>query len=186
MYAGHLFHQPNEHFTLFVPLCHESNYIKMKKIVFSFAVVAMLMFISLRSFSHCEVPCGIYDDKLRIELIKEHITTIEKAMNQIKELESQDDLNYNQIVRWVTTKEMHAIEIQHIADQYFMTQRIKPVDPSEAEKYEKYITQLTLMHQLLIYAMKSKQTTDQEWIDKMRVATDKFEEAYFAGMEHKH
>jgi nickel superoxide dismutase len=148
--------------------------------VFQFLVVAtLLVFTGIKTFAHCEVPCGIYDDKLRIQLIEEHITTIEKAMYQIKDLQDAEDMNYNQLVRWINTKDEHAVKIQHIADQYFMTQRIKPAEQSDEEAYDKYISQLTLMHELLIYAMKAKQTLDQEWIDKMRETVDKFELAYF-------
>ncbi|RLD49003.1 MAG: hypothetical protein DRI88_01670, partial [Bacteroidetes bacterium] len=74
---------------------------------------------SKTSFAHCEVPCGIYHDELRVEMIKEHIQTIEKAMNQIRELQQADTINYNQLVRWINTKEHHANMIQEIAEQYF-------------------------------------------------------------------
>ena len=65
-------------------------------------------------FAHCQVPCGIYDDAARIIHLKEHVSTIEKAMNQIKQLsESESDSqNMNQLVRWVNTKEDHAALIQ--------------------------------------------------------------------------
>lgn len=154
---------------------------------------AQFILISLISFlfannahAHCEVPCGIYNDQLRVDLIREHIVTIEKAMNSIEELTAEADKNYNQIVRWIQTKEDHANEIQHIVSQYFMTQRVKPVAKSEGEKYEKYIKQITSLHQLLIFAMKSKQTTDLENIDRMRQTLDEFVEAYFEEDHHHH
>ena len=31
-------------------------------------------------FSHCEVPCGIYGDPMRLDVMAEHVTTIEKSM----------------------------------------------------------------------------------------------------------
>jgi len=158
----------------------------MKRNLFILLTVAVLTVPALRAYSHCEVPCGIFDDKLRIALIKEHITTIEKSIKQITELSAATPVNYNQIVRWTTTKDDHADEIQHIASQYFITQRIKPVDPSDAENYKKYITQLSLMHELMIYAMKAKQTTDLANIEKMREIVTKFELAYFGEEEHKH
>jgi nickel superoxide dismutase len=34
-------------------------------------------------YSHCQLPCGIYDDATRLKLIGEHILTIEKSMKQI-------------------------------------------------------------------------------------------------------
>lgn len=159
----------------------------MKKKLFLTAVIISSLFSYNQSFAHCEVPCGIYDDQLRIELIKEHITTIEKSINQINELSAAGELNYNQIIRWTIAKEDHANKIQDIVSQYFMTQRVKPVDVDDEEKYQKYITEVTLLHQLLIFAMKAKQTTDLANIDKMRSTTDAFAEAYFGHeKEHKH
>jgi nickel superoxide dismutase len=136
------------------------------------------------SYAHCEIPCGIYGDSLRIEQIEEHIRTIEKSMNQIKMLSQQGDKNYNQLVRWITNKEEHAKKIQDIVSQYFLHQRIKPVEPSNEEAHERYVTHLKLLHELLIYTMKSKQTTDMGFIEKMRTTVDKFEDAYFHSHEH--
>jgi len=130
------------------------------------------------------VPCGIYHDELRVEMIKEHIQTIEKAMNQIRELQQADTINYNQLVRWINTKEQHANLIQEIAEQYFLTQRVKFADPSDKEKYNKYQAQLTALHQLIVYSMKSKQSTDLAQVENMRNALEAFEKAYFG--EHRH
>jgi nickel superoxide dismutase len=133
------------------------------------------------AFSHCEVPCGIYDDEMRIEMIQEHITTIEKAMKSIAELSTGSPVNYNQIVRWTVNKEKHAQELQHIVEQYFMTQRIKPAHSSDGAKYDRYIERITLLHMMLVHAMKAKQTTDLEHVDKLRSLTDAFSKSYFEG-----
>ena len=151
-------------------------------IIFTFLVLTFGL--SKTSFAHCEVPCGIYTDELRVELLKEHFQTIEKAMKKIEELQSADVVNYNQLVRWINTKEHHANLIQEIAEQYFLTQRIKFADPADKEKYDKYIAQLTSMHQLIVYAMKSKQTTDLANIEKMKESLTAFEDSYFG--EHRH
>ncbi len=74
---------------------------------------------------HCQVPCGIYGDSIRIELIYEHIETIDKSMRMIDEISNQEKPNYNQLVRWVVNKEEHAEKIQEIVSQYFLNQRIK-------------------------------------------------------------
>jgi nickel superoxide dismutase len=155
-----------------------------KQTIALFFFLTAALFISKNALSHCEVPCGIYTDELRVELIKEHFTTIEKAMNKIAELQAADEVNYNQLVRWINTKEHHANLIQDIAEQYFITQRIKYAEPSEKEKYDKYIKQLTSMHQLIVYAMKSKQTIDVANVENMKTALAAFEEAYFG--EHRH
>src|SRR5210317_661583 len=123
--------------------------------------------------AHCEVPCGIYDDQMRVTMISEHITTIEKSMKQIMEIQKEKNHNANQLVRWITNKENHANELQEIVSQYFMTQRIK----FDAKNYDKKIS---MLHQMLVYAMKCKQTTDLENIQKLREALKGFETLYFA------
>src|SRR6056297_1303487 len=108
--------------------------------------------------AHCQIPCGIYGDSLRIDLMQEHIRTIEKSMNQIMELKKADNINYNQLVRWVVNKEEHADKFGEIVTFYFMDQRIKPVDPANKEAYKKYQNQIELLHKMRVYAMKTKQT----------------------------
>ena len=71
-------------------------------------VVLFVLLNTYESRAHCEIPCGIYADSIRISLIEEHITTIEKSMNQINEISASSSPNYNQLVRWVTNKEEHA------------------------------------------------------------------------------
>ena len=71
------------------------------KVVTGLAFLSLLVLISLRVSSHCEIPCGIYDDEMRINMIAENITTVEKSMKQIIELSGQDKQNMKQIVRWV-------------------------------------------------------------------------------------
>ena len=134
--------------------------------------VALGILIAGNAWAHCEIPCGIYDDHMRIHMIEEHITTIEKSMQQIVELSRQTPVNYNQVVRWVTNKEHHADELQHIVTQYFMTQRIKP----DQKDYEK---KLTVLHKMLLAAMKAKQTTDLANVADLRERTKEFEGLYF-------
>lgn len=152
----------------------------MKKVTFLFAalVVSLLLF-NQPTNAHCEVPCGIYGDSLRIELIKEHITTIEKSMKMIVDLSKEASPNYNQIVRWVVNKEEHAEKIQEIVSQYFLHQRVKLTDPNDEEHYNKYVQQLVTLHELAVYSMKTKQSTDLANIDKLRESLEKFEGLYF-------
>jgi len=138
------------------------------------AAVFCLFFVSTNNVSaHCEIPCGIYDDQMRVTMIAEHISTIEKSMNQILDIQKEKNHNANQLVRWVMNKENHADELQEIVSQYFMTQRIK----FDAKDYDKKVG---LLHQMLVYAMKCKQTTDLENIQKLRDALKGFEALYFA------
>ena len=156
----------------------------MKKLILP--VLVILGLVSGRdAMAHCEIPCGIYNDELRIALLYEHFTTIEKAMNQMTELSQEGDINYNQLIRWTGAKEDHANEIQHVVTQYFITQRVKLPETTEGEAYDKYVKQLALLHEIIVYAMKSKQTTDTENVEKMRAALKSFEELYFEG-KHRH
>ena len=66
-------------------------------------------------YPHCQVPCGIYDDAVRIVTIKEDFATISKAMVEIKTLSAKNDpQSLNQLNRWIVTKEEHATNIQKV------------------------------------------------------------------------
>ena len=147
----------------------------MKKVMPFLIVLA----ISGSALAHCEIPCGIYDDEARVKLIAEHIVTIEKGMKQIETLSKEAPRNYNQLVRWVENKEYHANEIQLIVTQYFMTQRVKLVDKDDGQGNEDYVSKLTLLHEMLVYAMKAKQTTDLGNVEKLRALLDEFRTVYF-------
>jgi nickel superoxide dismutase len=116
--------------------------------------------------AHCEVPCGVYGDAARFDMIEEDCQTIEKAMSKITSEASQ-----NQVVRWTNAKEDHAGKVQHIVSQYFMTQRIKVGD-------ENYDEKLTLLHQMLVAAMKCKQTTDVANVEELRRLSAAFKVLY--------
>ena len=145
---------------------------------------AGIVFLPVQAASaHCEIPCGIYDDQMRIEMIREDILTVEKSMKQIQELSAQGEKNYNQLVRWITNKEAHADKIQEVVYQYFMSQRIKPVDETDKLMYEKYVKELTLLHKILVHAMKAKQEVDLGIIAALRDLVDAFETSYFQTTE---
>lgn len=146
----------------------------MKTVISRLTLISVfLLTFSAGAFAHCEIPCGIYDDEARIKLIAEHIATIEKSMNKIQEIEKAEHHDANQLVRWIMNKENHANMLQDIVTQYFMTQRLKV----GAKMYDQ---QLTLLHQLLIAAMKTKQTTDLEFVAELKTLLTQFEKLYFA------
>lgn len=157
-----------------------------KKCVMLGILTLVLAFTSML-YSHCQIPCGIYDDPARFDMIAEHITTIEKSMKQITELSKQDKPNMNETVRWVQNKEKHADELSHIVTYYFMAQRIKPVYKTNGKAYQVYVKELTLLHEILVYSMKAKQTTDLSNIERLRTLSAEFRAAYFqADDTHKH
>ncbi|MCY1718915.1 hypothetical protein OU798_01090 [Prolixibacteraceae bacterium Z1-6] len=159
----------------------------MKKVTQLFSAVLLMGIFTISSFqakAHCEIPCGIYGDSVRIALLYEHIETIEKSMNQINELSKAETPDYNQLVRWVMNKEEHAKKMQEIVSQYFLHQRVKPTSSTDDAAFRKYIKQLELLHHISVFAMKSKQSTDLPIIDTLREKVHLFEHAYFD--EHKH
>lgn len=145
---------------------------KRKAILQVMMVISALILTAATAFAHCEIPCGIYDDEARINMIGENITTIEKSMKEIIRLQKESPINYNQLVRWVMNKEEHANRLQEIVSQYFLTQRIKVGT-------ERYGEKLSLLHQMLVYAMKSKQTTDLAHVKTLRSLLKEFHDLYF-------
>ena len=141
----------------------------------SVMVVALVLFMSQLSFGHCQIPCGIYNDPQRIAIIAEHITTIEKSMNEINKLAKSGE-NPNQLARWVSNKEEYAVQIQTIVTDYFMTQRIKPGQ-------ENYSQKLALLHKMLLLSMKAKQTTSLDVVKDLRTTLSSFEKLYIG---HSH
>jgi nickel superoxide dismutase len=140
--------------------------------------------ISGAVWGHCQIPCGIYDDETRFTLMLEDVATIEKSMIQIKGLSTEEAPNWNQIVRWVTAKEDHADKLSETLHYYFLAQRVKPVDAVDEAGRGKYLEQLTLLHGMVVHAMKAKQTTDLVHIEKLRVLLGEFKTLYMG--EHQH
>ncbi|HPA47484.1 MAG TPA: superoxide dismutase [Ni] [bacterium] len=150
-------------------------------------VVAVLLLSTVgavKIFSHCQIPCGIYDDEMRFTMIAEHIATIEKSMQQITALSNDAAANTNQIVRWVNNKEQHADELTDIVTYYFLTQRVKPAEESDAQAYKDYTKQLTLLHKMMVHAMKAKQTVDLSNVEQLRTLLHEYHDVYF-GPEKK-
>ena len=135
--------------------------------------------------AHCQVPCGIYNDAARIIQIQEDFSTIQKAMTKIKELSQQQDAtSMNQLTRWIMTKDEHASKIQKVVSDYFLTQRIKA--KTKGSEFDTYVKQTTTLHQILVSAMKCKQTIDEQNVILGINLIDQFVEQYFDshGLEH--
>lgn len=148
-----------------------------RKLIVGAVLVSAAVFGSL-AYSHCQIPCGIYDDEARFGAIAEHITTIEKSMKEIESLSAQAKPNMNQIVRWVSNKDQHADELSEIVTYYFMAQRIKVPSESDTKAYSDYVKKLTLLHRMLVDAMKAKQTTDPANVQELRSLLEEFHGVY--------
>lgn len=149
------------------------------RITIAIVIGSLLMMTAGGASAHCQIPCGIYDDHMRFHMIEEHIQTIEKSMKSITELSQAETKDYNQIVRWVNNKDEHAEYIEEIVSFYFLAQRVKPVTETSGEAYDRYVTQVQLLHELLVNAMKAKQSTDLAVCTRLRTLLAEFEASYF-------
>tara|TARA_B100000575_G_C22816384_1_gene480554 strand:+ start:53 stop:526 length:474 start_codon:yes stop_codon:yes gene_type:complete len=140
----------------------------------------VLNFSTIILFAHCQIPCGIYSDAMQIIQIKEDLRTIDKSITMIKKLSGKSDSkSFNQINRWISSKEEHAQNIQNIISQYFLTQRIK-------QSSKNYENELITLHQLLISVMKCKQDVNKENVKRSIELIDSFSEFYFDDHDLEH
>ena len=99
-------------------------------------------------------------------------------MTKIKELSQQQDAtSMNQLTRWIMTKEDHASKIQKVVSEYFLTQRIKA--KTEGSEFDTYVKQTTTLHQILVSAMKCKQTVESGNVDEGLHQIKTFIDLYF-------
>lgn len=121
--------------------------------------------------AHCQIPCGIYDDNNVIGSLMTDYATIEKACTEIDALSKDPAANAHQLTRWIVNKESHAQDIQEKVLNYFLAQRLKP----EADGY---VEKLKLCHEVIITAMKCKQSTDAANVKKLHDLLHDFEKAF--------
>merc|ERR1711865_285991 len=114
--------------------------------------------------THCQVPCGIFDDPAKVAELQQDAATIRKAMVQIGELGTAEPLAFNQSVRWVNEKEAHANKIIDTAAQYMLAQRVK-VELFDSKS--DYLDALEAHHNLIQSAMKTKQAVDPSAADAL-------------------
>ncbi len=119
-------------------------------------LVNMVSLVPARA--HCEIPCGIYDDHARIQVLLEHADTVEKSARLIVELSGKSDpQSENQLVRWVVNKESHAQKIIDVITSYFLTQRVNP-------KQKDYIERLVRHHAVILAAVAVKQNVEPKYV----------------------
>merc|ERR1712046_542653 len=122
---------------------------------------------------HCQVPCGIFDDPAIVAEVRQACETIRKAMVQINELHAAPSAqNFNQMTRWVNTKEEHACKIITAISEYCLCQRVKPIgDPKTPFASESdYVDALKAHYAVMTAAMKAKQTVDVAQSDALEHA----------------
>ena len=148
------------------------------------SLTSILLFLAaaLSASAHCQVPCGIYGDELKFGELEQHVETISKSARLIRELSAKKDLtaqDHQQLVRWVNNKESHAQKIIDEAANYFLAQRIKP-------DQEQYKDKLELLHHIIVYSMKSKQSSGAEAPETLGKKIAKFKALYLDDDHDQH
>jgi ubiquitin-small subunit ribosomal protein S27Ae len=116
---------------------------------------------------HCQVPCGIFDDPMKMKELQQHSITIRKAMTSMAELKATsmtDLVNGNQMIRWVMTKEDHCDKIINDIAHYCLCQRVKKEVFANTEDY---VEALKAHHNVMQAAMKCKQQVDPSFADAL-------------------
>ena len=139
----------------------------------------VILALSINLYSHCQVPCGIYGDDARFTAMLEDLSTVRKAMTEINSESAKKKPNHNQLIRWVNNKESHAQKIQDTVSQYFLAQRIKASQPHYTDK-------LKALHQIIVSAMKCKQTADTANAEALEKAIKGFQGLYSGHHHDKH
>ena len=147
----------------------------------SAAVQQAQVAIATAGASHCEIPCGIYDDHAQIEAMRLDAKTIGKANAQLVTLMSDAMFagdpaaiaqHANTMMRWVIVKEEHSKKIQHTVAWYFMTQRVKRPAGADEEAMQKYYTQLAAFDAVATAAMNASQSTEESSHEELLAAID--------------
>jgi len=150
----------------------------MKTIVVMMLTGVALTVVGGKVLAHCQIPCGIYNDEMRFTLMLEDVKTIEKSMTEITALSKAEAPDTNQHVRWIDNKDTHADTLAEIITYYFMSQRVKPTSQESQADYVKYVNQITLLHQMLVATMKTKQTTELRHCVELRRLMAEFKTSY--------
>jgi nickel superoxide dismutase len=149
----------------------------MRKALLGCAILVAAVVVPQWVYSHCQVPCGIYDDYARIERMREDATTVGKAITEINALAGKTDAkSANQLARWVVNKESHAENIIGTIANYYLTQRVKP-DASD------YAKRLQAHHAVMIAAMKAKQDANPATVSALTGAIEAIA-AYYPKHDH--
>ena len=126
------------------------------------ALAGYILLLPLQGHTHCQIPCGIYDDAARVQSMLEDAATVEKATKLIAELADKTDVqSQNQRVRWVINKEQHAQKIISTINDYFLTQRVKLSQKDYPERLAKH-------HAVIVAGMKAKQNADVKYAKTLK------------------
>merc|ERR1712183_253034 len=93
---------------------------------------------------------------------------------------NMNPVNFNQMTLWVNTKEEHCGKIITAMGEYALCQRVKPVGAPKSPftKDEDYIEALKAHHEVMMAAVKCKQTVDPANADSLESSVKELSKMY--------
>ncbi len=151
--------------------------VRLSRILSTFVLLAA--WNAPRVWAHCQVPCGIFDDNMKLMSLIQDADTVIKAVTEIQKLEGKTDAqSVQQMVRWVNNKESHAQAIISSITDYYLTQRVKASQDDYQERLVKH-------HTAMVAAMKAKQSAGPEAAQALKDALAALE-VYYPAPAHTH
>jgi nickel superoxide dismutase len=125
-----------------------------------------------RAKAHCDIPCGIYDPH-GAQVAALTVIRMVDLMADLSTSPQKDTLEYhNSVSRYITVKEEHAElckrEVRVIWGDYF-----------KQEHLEKYPELTGLVHKIMQWGSKSRQTASREAALELLAAVNRFAEIYW-------
>lgn len=123
--------------------------------------------------AHCDIPCGIYDPH-HAQLAALTVIRMIDLMNELKQAHGPETADYiNNMPRYVMVKEEHAElakrEVRVIFGDYI-----------KKEQVEQYPELPTLVHKIMQFGSKARQTADRQAALDLLAAVNRFAEIFWA------
>ena len=125
-----------------------------------------------RARAHCDIPCGIYDPH-QAQVAALTVIRMIDLMTELKQSHSPETVEYqNSIARYILVKEEHAEMVKREV-------RVIWGDYIKQEHLDKYPELPGLVHKIMQFGSKSRQTVSREMACDLLVAVNRFAEIYW-------
>jgi len=129
--------------------------------------------------AHCQMPCGIYHDKMVFNGLMEDVQTLEKGISVLTETSMDTIEGHNKATRWIVLKEQVCDNVASVVVKHFLQQRVKGNEENLDQK-------LRNAHQILVLSMKVKQNVDGGLVKELGEAIHSFQHLMVPDAEHQH
>lgn len=125
-----------------------------------------------RARAHCDIPCGIYDP-ITAQIAALTVVRMDDLLaEQLKSGTAQDAEFYNRVTRLVKVKDEHGERVKHDI-------RVIWGDFIKQEHLDKHPELNGLVHDIMLFGSKARQTADREQSVKLLDAVNRFAEIFW-------